>query len=56
MAGTAGQEPDLGMAAHSGIGLENTLKVETRVRIPLGLRNVPRRLRQPMILAPLLSL
>jgi hypothetical protein len=29
MAGTAGQEPDLGMAARSGIGLENTLKVET---------------------------
>jgi len=34
---SAGQEPDLGIAAGSEIGSENTLKVETRVQIPLGL-------------------
>jgi hypothetical protein len=34
----AGQESDLGIVAGSEIGLENTLKVETRVRTPLGLR------------------
>jgi hypothetical protein len=43
MTGTAGasnrsgQEPDSGIAAGSEIGPENTLKVETRVQIPLGL-------------------
>jgi hypothetical protein len=35
---SAGQEPDSGIAAGSEIGPENTLKVETRVRTPLGLR------------------
>jgi hypothetical protein len=34
----AGQEPDSGIAAGSKIGPENTLKVETRVQIPLGLQ------------------
>src|SRR6266508_2291175 len=34
---SAGQEPDSGIAAGSEIGLENTLKVETRVGTPLGL-------------------
>jgi hypothetical protein len=33
----AGQEPDSRIPAGSEIGLENTLKVETRVRTPLGL-------------------
>ncbi len=32
-----GQGPDSRIAAGSEIGLENTLKVETRVRTPLGL-------------------
>ena len=36
---SAGQEPDSGIAAGSEIGSENTLKVETRVRTPLGLRS-----------------
>jgi hypothetical protein len=35
---SAGQEPDSGIAAGSETRLENTLKVETRVRTPLGLR------------------
>jgi hypothetical protein len=34
---SAGQEPDSAIAAGSETGLENTLKVETRVRTPLGL-------------------
>jgi hypothetical protein len=34
---SAGQEPDSANAAGSEIGPENTLKVETRVQIPLGL-------------------
>jgi hypothetical protein len=34
---SAGQELDSGIAAGSGIGHENTLKVETRVRTRLGL-------------------
>jgi hypothetical protein len=33
---SAGQEPDSAIAAGSEIGSENTLKVETRVRTPLG--------------------
>ncbi len=33
----AGQEPDSGIAAGSELGPENTLKVETRAQIPLGL-------------------
>jgi len=32
-----GQGPDSGIAAGSAIRLENTLKVKTRVQIPLGL-------------------
>jgi hypothetical protein len=36
---SAGQEPDSGIAAGSEIGPENTLKVETRVQSPLGLRS-----------------
>jgi len=36
----AGQEPGSGIAAGSKIGPENTLKVETRVQIPLGLRRL----------------
>jgi hypothetical protein len=35
---SAGQETDSSIAAGSEIGPENTLKVETRVQIPLGLR------------------
>ena len=35
---SAGQEPDSAIAAGSEIDPENTLKVETRVRTPLGLR------------------
>jgi len=35
---SADQEPNSGIAAGSEIGPENTLKVETRVQIPLGLR------------------
>jgi hypothetical protein len=35
---SAGQGPDRCIAAGSEPGLENTLKVETRVRTPLGLR------------------
>jgi hypothetical protein len=34
---SAGQEPDSSIAAGSEIGSENTLKVETRVRTPLGI-------------------
>jgi hypothetical protein len=34
---SAGQEPDSAIAAGNEIGQETTLKVETRVRIPLGL-------------------
>jgi hypothetical protein len=34
---SAGQEPDSRIVAGSEIGPENTLKVETRVRTPLGL-------------------
>jgi hypothetical protein len=34
---SAGQGPDSRIAAGSEIGLENTLKVETRVQTPLGL-------------------
>jgi hypothetical protein len=34
---SAGQASDSAIAAGSEIGLENTLKVETRVRTPLGL-------------------
>jgi hypothetical protein len=40
---SAGQEPDSGIAAGSEIGSENTLKVEARVQIPLGLRTENRR-------------
>jgi hypothetical protein len=36
---SAGREPDSDIAAGSETGLEDTLKVETRVQIPLGLRN-----------------
>src|SRR5918994_7040770 len=35
---SAGQRPDSGIVAGSEIGPENTLKVETRVQIPLGLQ------------------
>ena len=35
---SAGQEPNSGITAGSEIDPENTLKVETRVQIPLGLR------------------
>jgi hypothetical protein len=35
---SAGQKADSGIVAGSEIGLENTLKVETRVRTPLGLQ------------------
>ena len=34
---SAGREPDSGIAAGSEISPENTLKVETRVQIPMGL-------------------
>ena len=34
---SAGQQPDSAIAAGSEIGPDNTLKVETRVRTPLGL-------------------
>jgi hypothetical protein len=39
---STGQEPDSAIAAGSEIGPENTLKVETRVQIPLGLQQRPR--------------
>jgi hypothetical protein len=35
---SAGQRPDSSIAAGSEIGPQNTLEVETRVQIPLGLR------------------
>jgi hypothetical protein len=35
---SAGQDPDSDIGAGSEIGPDNTLKVETRVRTPLGLR------------------
>jgi hypothetical protein len=40
---SAGQEPDSGIAGGSEIGPENTLKVEIRVQIPLGLQARTRR-------------